>query len=260
MPNFLRLALYGKQQAWGKETVGPYRPTMKYPTRSGITGLLAAASGVDMRDIEGTLAIDRSYTYAVRCEKEKACYTSEGVFYRPLTPGKIMTDYHMRQNAPCQGRDNGPDKWTNGEQSWREYLVDQYFFVVLKERGDAPYPLEAIRKALLAPVYQPYLGRRNCFPGEEILIDRESVLVAESIEDVLLTPYRPEATIPSREARKRGFVSYFKDGHENTDTPTWSEERLNEEMFGVGTPERVRDVPQGRRLFGSRTVFMYISA
>lgn len=47
MRSYLILRLAGPMQAWGQPTFEGTRPTGRFPTRSGLLGLLGACLGID---------------------------------------------------------------------------------------------------------------------------------------------------------------------------------------------------------------------
>lgn len=148
----LILKLRGVLQAWGKHTFETYRPTELFPTRSGLTGLLAAALGVSRNDDDMMLKLDRSYTYAVRLDA-RGEKTGHKVF-----GASLLSDYHTIQKVRTFG-----DKLKPTELSRREYLEDSAFTVALRLREEASrWSLADIEQALCAPVYTLFLGRRSC--------------------------------------------------------------------------------------------------
>ena len=50
MADFLVFQLYGALASWGDIAVGEYRPSQGHPSKSAITGLLAAALGIERED------------------------------------------------------------------------------------------------------------------------------------------------------------------------------------------------------------------
>lgn len=144
MYSFLILKLDGVMQAWGDHTYEDYRPTVNFPTRSGLLGLLSACMGIERSDVEGLAALDKSLFFSVRADSERATK---------------LTDFHTVMNA------RKVDIRKSGEYpvvSRREYLCDAKFTVAVELAKYANVTLEVIESALKQPVYTPVLGRRSC--------------------------------------------------------------------------------------------------
>lgn len=158
MPNFLIMQLDGVLQAWGDHTFEDYRPTVGFPTRSGLLGLLAACLGIDRSDTKALTALDASVYFTVRAEDRHKSATA-----------RKMTDFHTVMDA------RKVDIRKSGEYpvvSRREYLCDAIFSVALELRSDAAYSLDQIESALKKPVFTPFLGRRSCPLSRPLLATR----------------------------------------------------------------------------------------
>lgn len=154
---FLKVNLFGPMQSWGGHTYENYRPTYGFPTRSAVTGLFAAALGIDRTDVRGTEDVDRSFRYAVREMRKTTKREGGGNFPLPL---RKMVDYHTVRNV----RTTTPGKVKN-EITRREYLLDAGFVLMAASSGpEAPYSLDDLGNALRAPVFTLFLGRKACPP------------------------------------------------------------------------------------------------
>ncbi len=157
IPDFLVFQLYGNLASWGDIAVGEYRPAQTYPSKSAITGLLAAALGI--RREEDAIHIDLNNHYGVA-----VCIQMEG---------ELMRDYHTTQ-VPA-----GNKGWYSRKDelcfaplelktilSQRDYRMEAYYQVAvwIKDHANAPYSLEALAAALKKPVFTTYLGRKSCPP------------------------------------------------------------------------------------------------
>ena len=127
----LLLRLAGPLQCWGDSSRFAGRDTGRFPTKSGVLGLLAAAQG--RRRVE---------------EIEDLAQLRFGV--RIDQPGVMQRDFQTAIN------------WSTGKSmplSYRYYLADAVF--VAGVEGDSAL-LEALDAALSDPVFPLYLGRRAC--------------------------------------------------------------------------------------------------
>lgn len=148
MAQFLILQLDGVLQAWGDHSFEDYRPTVGFPTRSGLLGLLAACLGIDRGDTIALTNLDKSVWFTVRAEDRgrnaRAHKLSD--FHTVLNARKV--DIRKSNEHPVVSR--------------REYLCDAVFSVALEQAPDAAYPLDRIAAALQRPAFTPFLGRRSC--------------------------------------------------------------------------------------------------
>lgn len=127
----LLLRLAGPLQAWGDSSRFTRRDTGRYPTKSGVLGLLAAAEGRRRTDEIEDLARLR---FGVRVDQ----------------PGQLQRDFQTAIN------------WSTGKSmplSYRYYLADAVF--VAGVEGDREL-LKALDAALTDPAFPLYLGRRSC--------------------------------------------------------------------------------------------------
>lgn len=140
------LRLHGPLQAWGGPVVGDNRPTLPFPTRSGVLGLLAGCLGILRPDQARLLALADGARVHVRVD----------------APGTPLIDDQTIQDNP----NASPTRQTI--QSKRTYLCDASFVAVV-----VPGPqtsLASIVAALVRPVFAPFLGRRACVPSTPLLL------------------------------------------------------------------------------------------
>ncbi len=153
---YLFLWLQGMLQSWGASSRFDLRQTLQYPTKSGIYGMLLAASGDSGEQTELLARM-------AECPLEVISFESSN---------GILTDYHMVGN----GYDD-KDKWQvlnipkksdggkavggGAKRTYREYLQDRTFAAILGLPDDLA---EKFTVALQNPVYDIYLGRKCCVP------------------------------------------------------------------------------------------------
>lgn len=157
--HYLLLYLKGPLQSWGADSRFDLRETMPYPTKSGIYGMLLAASG-DSGPQEKLLADMADAPFSVFTFKDN----------KP-EPGRLR-DFHMVGNGFKEN-----DKWqslmmpkkSNGGKpagvgaklTYRYYLQDKTFAVLI---GFSDLLADKFAAALADPVYDLYLGRKCCAP------------------------------------------------------------------------------------------------
>ncbi len=166
IPDFLVFQIYGNLASWGDIAVGEHRPTQPHPSKSAITGLIAAALGLTRDDDQPHLDLNNHYGIAV-------CVQAEG---------ELIRDYHTTQ-VP-----KGNKSWYSRKDeltfsplelktilSQRDYQMDAYYLVCIWKKDNeanesnekaekAPYSLETLSEALQQPVFTTYLGRKSCPP------------------------------------------------------------------------------------------------
>ncbi|MEU2514378.1 type I-E CRISPR-associated protein Cas5/CasD [Streptomyces syringium] len=133
----LLLRLAGPLQSWGAAARFARRTTESAPTKSGVIGLLAAAQGRDRREDLSDLAALR---FGVRIDQ----------------PGTRIRDYQTAHHA---------DTDKSMPVSERFYLSDAVFVAAVE--GDDSV-IDELYRALRAPAYLPYLGRRSCPPSKPV--------------------------------------------------------------------------------------------
>lgn len=148
----LLLRLAAPLQSWGLEDKFERRGTAREPTKSGVTGLLAAAMGI-ARDNDSALEKLRDLRYGVRIDQ----------------PGQILSDFHT---ARVEGK-------ANPYVTRRFYLADAAFVAGLESEDEAY--LYELEQALLSPVYPLFLGRRSCPPEGKLSLG----VCPQPLEDAL---------------------------------------------------------------------------
>ncbi|RKN11105.1 type I-E CRISPR-associated protein Cas5/CasD [Streptomyces radicis] len=169
----LLLRLAGPLQSWGEKSHFTDRDTARFPTRSGIIGLLAAALGRDRHEPLDDLA---SLSLTVRVDR----------------PGVLLTDLHtVGGGLPARDTVTTADGKKRGGStatllSRRAYLADAAFAVALMNppgRSDTG-AMSGYAEALRQPRWPFYLGRRSCPPEGPVLLARTE----RPLEDLLQLP------------------------------------------------------------------------
>lgn len=144
----LTLRLASPRQSWGHASKYNRRDTNRFPTKSGLVGLLANAQGRDFNDSVTDLA---ALTLAVRLDQ----------------PGTLATDYHTLSDyrgSPLPATEvttRGTQKLTTKitHLTERDYIDDAVFVAAFQ----GPAKLIAdLAQAVRDPARLLYLGRRSC--------------------------------------------------------------------------------------------------
>lgn len=151
MTHGLLLHLSGPLQSWGAAQGGRHRDTYPHPTRSALTGMIAAAMGrprgSNLRDLD-------ELSFTIRVDR----------------PGARLRDWHtIGGGYPKHRTVMTADGGRRGDavifEDW--YLTDAAFTVAVC--GPETILAQAAA-ALQCPVFPPHLGRRSCPPDTPVLI------------------------------------------------------------------------------------------
>lgn len=161
----LLLRLAGPLQAWGYDSKFETRRTGREPTKSGVTGLLAAALGRKRDEaIDDLLALH----FGVRVDKE----------------GELLHDYHTVQMK------SGKTHVTH-----RYYLSDATFLVGFESEDEKM--LKTLEQALYNPAFPLFLGRRSCVPTLPLVVGVRTLGLIEALrsEPWQLSPWMQKKEI-----------------------------------------------------------------
>lgn len=207
MSGVLILRLAAPLQSWGTQSRFMIRDTGREPSRSGVIGLLCAALGKPR-----TAPLDDFATlrFAVRVDRE----------------GTVIRDFHTVGGGEDDPRilrhTNGVRKYgvsiartgraDRGILTERYYLSDARFLVGLG--SDDTAFLEMLEKALRAPKWPLFLGRKACIPSEPILPPGDAISrgTSDPVEVLEKEPWRPR--VP-REKRPESLRIVFESSTDN---------------------------------------------
>jgi CRISPR system Cascade subunit CasD len=177
MPRFILLKLDGVMQGWGGHTYEDWRPTELFPTRSGLLGLLGACLGIDRHDTGRQNTLASSVLFTIQTQNIRTQFGNNKLELKSIR----LLDYHTILDA--RKVDGKPNE--NPVQSYRWYLFDAPFIVVVEETANASISLEEIVKAIRDPVYTPFLGRRSCPLSRPLIDPGEKPFEAKTAIDAL---------------------------------------------------------------------------
>ena len=145
----LLLRFAGPVQSWGINSKFEVRRTENAPSKSGVTGLLAAALGI-RRDED--VSILNQLRLGVRTDQE----------------GSFLKDFHTVHSEK------------NSYITTRYYLSDAIFLVGL-ECKDETF-LQKLEYALKHPVFPLFLGRRSCPPQAGMVLGIRALSLEKALE------------------------------------------------------------------------------
>lgn len=177
----LLLWLEAPLQSWGVDSRFGRRDTLPFPSRSGILGLLCAASG---RGGEQTdwLAHMAGYaqTVVAYARKEKDLPRRLPLLCDFQMVGSGYNDSDPWQNMLIPKKSDGKKPVGSGTKMTYRYAVqDMAFACALEVPAE---DVEVLTRDLCAPVWDICLGRRSCIPTDFIykgtFLDEQSALTA----------------------------------------------------------------------------------
>lgn len=225
---YLIFQLQGTMASWGEVAVGEYRGTLDTPTVSAIAGLLCASLGIRREQEAAIQAVHDAYKFAV------AVYHA----------GAVLRDYHTAQVASrsmLKGKRHATRKdelnFRRAELptilSTRDHIQGVDYLVAIEATPHSPHSLDALRAALMHPVFVPYLGRKACpleAPMAPQLLEAADVLEA-------MTKY------------PRGLLGL----HEAPAKLVWSDGMTPGVPLTLSTKQRDRLIHRGAWQYGERT-------
>jgi CRISPR system Cascade subunit CasD len=233
--DFVLCRLYAPLASWGDIAVGEFRPSLGYPGRSSLLGLIAAALGVERADDDRHHQLADALAFAV------AVY-SEGTLLRDYHTAQVpsASDLKKRPHRTRADELSVPRDALNTILSTRDYRQDALCVFGTWLRAEAMnVDLPSIRCALERPRFALYLGRKACPPALPL---SPQLIVADDFRTALGAASFPEVeelaplNLPSQPLR----VAW-----EAEDNVGWPQ------SFSVPR----RDAPRSRRRwqFGDRT-------
>lgn len=172
---YLLLWLEAPLQSWGHDSKFGRRDTLNFPTKSGVLGLLCCAlgSGGEQKELLAKFVLlEQTVISFVRTTTKKDGKTIKH------EPEPLLRDFHMigagynlndpwekflepyKSDGKARNSDGGGTKMT-----YRYYLQDAHFAVIMEVPEDMT---ETLANALQNPVWDLYLGRKNCVPTDFI--------------------------------------------------------------------------------------------
>ncbi|WP_349343547.1 type I-E CRISPR-associated protein Cas5/CasD [Marinobacter sp. MMG032] len=166
---YLLLWLEAPLQSWGHDSKFGRRDSLDFPTKSGVLGLICSARGAGGEESEWLKAW-------ADLDMQVVAYVPQDRQGRAMTRQPLLMDFHM-VGSGYDDKDpwgslmipkTGEGKKAVGggtKMTYRYYLQDMAYAVALQ--GPESLIEDAVQ-ALINPVWDVYLGRKNCVPTEFI--------------------------------------------------------------------------------------------
>lgn len=168
--------------SFGGIEVDERNPTMRFPGRSMMAGLVANALGYEHREMARVQALQDRLRHAVRADVE----------------GEVHLDYQTVDLGDVGMRDGGWTTWGRVEQRaggaaarlgthirYRDYVTNALYtvLVTLDPVDDSP-TLDEVRAAIERPARPLFLGRKACLPSGP-MIGRDPFVQADDPVEAL---------------------------------------------------------------------------
>jgi CRISPR system Cascade subunit CasD len=186
---YLLLWFEGPLQSWGADSKFGRRDTLFFPTKSGVLGLICAALGAsgEQRELLEEMAPREQVVISYALPRRNRDGTIGGKADRET----LLRDFHMvgagyDDSDPWQNlhipkkADGGKAVGGGSKMTYRYYLQDAKFAVIVEVPARKA---ELFAEALQNPVFDIYLGRKNCVPAEKVfqaLFDTREAALAEA--------------------------------------------------------------------------------
>lgn len=173
---YILLWLEAPLQSWGSDSKFGRRDTQIFPTKSGIYGILLSALGARGKQVELLSNLSN-------CKQKIISYTAlkkknrvNPNVLKKTNRNPLLMDFHMvgsgynekdtweKMLSPKKSDGSSP-VGGGAKMTYRYYLQDAKF-AVIQELPD--YLAIDFSNALQNPIYDLYLGRKNCVPTEFI--------------------------------------------------------------------------------------------
>lgn len=159
---YLLLWLEAPLQSWGADSKFGRRDTLNFPTRSGVLGLIFCALGAsgEQRELleEFSSFSQTAYSFMAHQREALLCdFQMVGSGHDDSDPWSSLLIPKTSEGKKAVG---GGTKMT-----YRYYLQDAHFGVILELPEDLA---DQVSTALQNPVFDLYLGRKDCVPTDFI--------------------------------------------------------------------------------------------
>lgn len=169
MSKFFTLWLEAPLQSWGSDSKFWRRDTLKFPTKSGIIGLLLCAMGETGAQKE---LLKKMSTLKISVFSYLKTYAKDGIL-KKVKKTHLLRDYHVIGNGYKKDdvwhemnslkKLDGTSTSCGTKITQRFYLQNAKFGVIIETSNEIS---DRIEQSLKFPVYDIYLGRKNCVPTD----------------------------------------------------------------------------------------------
>jgi CRISPR system Cascade subunit CasD len=161
---FLVMWLEAPLQSWGADSKFGRRDTLKFPTKSGVLGIILSGMGASGPQVPLLNALSRGKMTAFSFVKSNKL--KEPLLRDFHMVGSGYDDKDIWQKLLIPKTSEGKVAVGGGAKlTYRYYLQDASFAIILEVPSEL---LDSVTKALQEPVYDIYFGRKSCVPTDFI--------------------------------------------------------------------------------------------
>lgn len=163
----LLLRLDAPLMSFGGVCVDSRHPTLRYPSRSLLAGLLGNALGLRYEDVDQLHALQSSLRCAARWDVEPRLMSD----YQTVDLGQPkMAQPGWTTRGCVEHREGGPDAALGTHILDVNYLEDGVMTLAVSVCEAAPYDVPQLAEAVRTPSRPLYLGRKTCAPAAPLLL------------------------------------------------------------------------------------------
>lgn len=191
---YAAMLLDAPMQSWGYQSRFDQRTTLSYPTKSGVTGLLCAAMGIQRSDRKSIARLAEMHLAIYTLVKHNN-FLQRIIDFHTVGGGYAYPQEKQHISPKADGS-KGTTVVTR-----REFLLDAKFAVIFQGEGNL---LQQIGRALENPVWGIWCGRKSCIPASPVFQG-----IYDNADDALEQIMKKTETIV---VRKIFEVNRFEDG------------------------------------------------
>lgn len=171
---YLLVWLEGPLQSWGVDSKFGRRESLRFPTKSGIYGMFLSALGAQGPQVDLLEKLATFKQVVISCTPRIAEQKDGEDVSKPMQANPFLMDFQMvgsgyDEKDPWQKllipkKSDGSAAVGGGSKMTYRYYLQDARFAVIQELDDAL--AESIAKSLQDPVFDIFLGRKNCVPTD----------------------------------------------------------------------------------------------
>ncbi len=249
---FLLFQVYAPFVSWGDIAVGGERQSSRYPSKSAIIGLVAAALGIKREEEDRLNSLSDSLGVAVQLHSDGSVLKDFHTVQVPKKENKIV--YHTRKAELSAD----PQK-IGTILSRREYRCDSLSVIAIYFKKEKEFTINKIANALQKPYFHLYFGRKSCVPSlplAPVVVDKSNLREAF---DSYQVKFPLSITDNAPEWLQNIFMDYYKKTFFGSNVSYFWEEDVSSGFNTLQSVERY-DQPLSRKRwqFTTRKEYMAV--
>ena len=194
---YLLLWLEGPLQSWGADSKFGRRESLRFPTKSGIYGMFLSSLGAQGPQVDLLEKLAGFKQFVISCIPRIDGQKDGADTYGQIHSNPFLMDFQMvgsgyDEKDPWQKmlipkKSDGSAAVGGGSKMTYRYYLQDARFAVIQELDSAL--AESIARSMQDPVFDIYLGRKNCVPTDFVYrgtydsFDEASAMAGTLMED-----------------------------------------------------------------------------